>query len=65
MWGLTKILYKFNVKTNQMSNNITITASSELVVGKTLPEILMVIDLSIHLDFFNIISLFKFTSTWY
>lgn len=37
--------------THQMCNNITVTASLELVVGQTLPEIFMVVDLSIHLVF--------------
>lgn len=32
-----------------MSNNFTIAASSEFVIGQLLPELFMVVNLSIHL----------------
>lgn len=34
-----------------MGNNITITASSELMISQTLPESFMIVNFSIHLVF--------------
>lgn len=42
--------YGRGVSSHQMGNNITVTASSELVIWQTLSEFFMVVDFSIHLD---------------